>query len=80
MARKCKYTFRPDCEGLEGRQLLSQTIINLYSDKVLDDPGASTSNGAQIIQYHPNGQPNQQWNLISAGNGNVYIQNVFSQK
>ena len=54
MARKSKYTFRPDCEGLEGRQLMS-TITNVFNGKVLDDPGYSTSNGTQIILYHQNG-------------------------
>lgn len=39
MARKCKYTFRPDCEGLEGRQLLS-TINNVYNGKVLAESDA----------------------------------------
>ena len=64
MARKSKYTFRPDCEGLEGRQLMS-TITNVFNGKVLDDSGYSTSNGTQIILYHQNGETNQQWNFVS---------------
>ena len=37
MDRRCKHTFRPDCEGLEGRQLLSldiQLLQNLPSEKI----------------------------------------------
>jgi hypothetical protein len=37
---------QPNCEALEGRQLLSgYYVINTFSGKVLDDPGSSTSNG-----------------------------------
>ena len=80
MARTCKHTFRPDCEGLEGRQLLSYTITNVYSGKALDDPGGSTANGTQIIQYQLNGGLNQKWELIQLYNGNYVIFNDASGK
>ncbi len=39
-----------NCEALESRQLLSgYYIVNAASGKVLDDPGASTSNGPSSI-------------------------------
>jgi hypothetical protein len=46
MARTTKRKFGPNCEGLEGRQLLSTYyVVNASSGKVLDDPAFSTSNG-----------------------------------
>ena len=39
-------------------------IGNVFSGKVLDDPGFSTSNGTPIIQWDLNGGLNQQWYLI----------------
>jgi hypothetical protein len=63
MTHQRKYTFRPDCEGLEGRQLLSTYIRNRYSGKVLDDPAFSRRDGTDIIQYTYNGGLNQQWEL-----------------
>lgn len=43
-------------------------IINVNSGKALDVPGASTSDGTQIIQYTPNASAyNQQWSFISRG-------------
>jgi hypothetical protein len=64
MNRMHQRKYRPDCEGLEGRQLLSAYyIVNSSSGKVLDDPGFSTSNGAIIQQYQWNGGANQQWKL-----------------
>jgi Ricin-type beta-trefoil lectin domain-like len=80
MTHQRKYTFRPDCEGLEGRQLLSTSIENVYSGKVLDDKGASKSDGTAIIQYHWHGGLNQQWNLVPLPNGVYEIQNVYSGK
>jgi len=79
MARKCKHTFRPGCEDLEGRQLLL-TITNVYSGKVLDDTGFSTRNGTLIQQWQSNGGLNQQWNLVPLRDGNFEIQNVYSGK
>jgi hypothetical protein len=38
-------------------------IVNASSGMVLDDPGFSTSNGTQIIQYQFNLGANQQWEL-----------------
>ena len=53
-------------------------LINVASGKVLDDPGGSTSNGAQIDQWQLGGGANQRWDLVAVGNGNVYIQNEAS--
>jgi Ricin-type beta-trefoil lectin domain-like/Calpain family cysteine protease len=70
---------RLNCEALEGRQLLSgYYIVNEASGKVLDDPNFSKSNGADIDQWQLNGGADQQWNLVSQGNGKVAIVNASS--
>jgi hypothetical protein len=80
MARKHQRGFRPGCEGLEGRQLLSAYFVNAYSGKVLDDPGFSTSNQTRIQQYQFNGGTNQQWDVIPLSNGKYEIANKYSGK
>ncbi len=45
---------------------------------MLDDPGGSTTLGAQIDQWQLGGGANQRWDLVAVGNGNVYIQNEAS--
>ena len=65
MTHHRKHTFRPDCEGLEGRQLLSWAIVNVNSDKVLDVKGASKADGAPVIQYHWHAGYNQEWVFVS---------------
>jgi hypothetical protein len=40
-------------------------IINAFSNRVLDDPGFSTSNGTLIQQYQFNDGYNQWWGLTS---------------
>ena len=68
LTRVRRRNHRLNCEALESRQLLSgYYIINEYSGKVLDDPGASTSNGAVIDQWQLNGGTNQRWDLIPVG-------------
>ena len=68
-----------NCEALESRQLLAGFyIINDQSGKVLDDPGASSSNGAHIDQWQLNGGTNQRWDLVPMGNGNYAIENEAS--
>ena len=71
---------RLDCEALESRQLLAAYyIINEYSSKALDDPGASPSNFAVIDQWQLNGGTNQRWDLIPVGgNDYFYIRNEAS--
>ena len=80
MSRTCKHAFRPDCEAMEGRQLLSYIILNVASGKALDVPGGSTANGVPIIQYQPHQGLNQQWELIRLYNGNYLIVNDASGK
>jgi LysM repeat protein len=46
-------------------------IVSKHSGKVLDVQGASTDNGAEIIQYQPTGADNQLWQLVQAS-GNYY--------
>lgn len=55
-------------------------IVNRNSGKVLDVSGASTTDGAQIIQYTANGGANQQWQLVGVGNGYVKLVNRNSGK
>ena len=81
LTRARRRNHRLDCETLESRQLLSgYYIVNEYSGKVLDDPGASPNNGAVIDQWQLNGGANQQWDLISVGNGYYQIRNEASGK
>lgn len=53
-------------------------VTNASSNMVLDDPGASSSSGVQIIQWTPNGGSNQKWQFTASGNGYYRIQNVAS--
>ena len=80
MHRTCQHAFRPDCEAMEGRQLLSYFIHNVASGKALDVPGGSTANGVPIIQHQPHQGLNQQWELIRLSNGNYLIINDASGK
>jgi hypothetical protein len=51
---------QPNCEALEGRELLSAYyVINAYSGKVLDNPGFSTGNGTPMDQGQWYGGLNQ---------------------
>ena len=70
-----------DLRGPGGRQLLSgYYIVNASSGKGLDDPDFSTSNGAVIDQWQPNGGANQQWNLVPLSDGNDEVVNAYSGK
>ena len=84
MAGRCKHTFRPGCEDLEGRKLLSFSgtyyVFNNYSDKVLDDTNASTSDGNHMQQFHLNGNTAQQWSFVQLRDGNYLIVNQKSGK
>src|SRR5262249_52087259 len=55
-------------------------LFNENSGKVLDDPGSSTADGTQMIQWTDNQGANQQWQLHSVGSGYYQIINVSSGK
>jgi hypothetical protein len=79
MTRVRRRDHRPDCEALEGRQLLSgYYIVNEASGKVLDDPGASLNNFAVIDQWQLNGAFNQRWDLVQQPGGDYEIRNEAS--
>lgn len=56
-----------------GRVSYTGPIMNRHSDKGLDVTEQSTQNGAQIQQWSFADQPNQNWNVIDLGNGEVAI-------
>lgn len=56
-----------------GRVSYTGPIMNRHSDKGLDVVEQSTQNGAQIQQWSFADQPNQNWNVIDLGNGEVAI-------
>lgn len=53
-------------------------IVNAVSGKPIDVSGASTSDGAQIVESANNDGLDQQWSVDSAGNGYVNLVNVNS--
>jgi hypothetical protein len=54
-------------------------LVNANSGSVLDDPGASTSNGTDLDQWQADGGTNQQW--VATANGNFWtFTNVASGK
>jgi len=54
-------------------------IVNLHSGLALDDTNGSTSNGTIMQQWAlTSGNANQEWSLVSAGNGSDYIVNRHS--
>jgi hypothetical protein len=55
-------------------------INNRNSGKVMDVPGFSTANNAQIKQYTWNGGNNQQWTIQNLGRGEYRVVNVHSGK
>jgi len=50
-------------------------LVNRNSGLVMDVSGASTSAGANVIQWPNNGGFNQEWSLQPAGNGYYYLVN-----
>ena len=54
------------------------TITGQMSTLVLDDPGFSSSPGAQIIQWSLNGGSNQKWYFTANGSGYYTIRNGSS--
>lgn len=59
---------RPD-----GRVSYSGPIMNRHSEKGLDVTGGSAQDGANIQQWGYSDQPNQNWDVIDLGNGEVAI-------
>ena len=55
-------------------------IISRVTDKPIGVYGASTADGAQIVQWTDDDDPDQQWELVSAGNGYYNIIDVHSGK
>jgi glucosylceramidase len=53
-------------------------IVNRLSGKPIGVYGASTANGAQIVQWTHDGDPDQQWTLLDAGNGYYNLVDVNS--
>ncbi len=56
------------------------TIEAKHSGQVLDVSGSSTSNGANVVQYTPTGNPNQEWLVEHVGKGKYIISARHSQK
>ncbi|MGW6536914.1 RICIN domain-containing protein [Streptomyces sp. NPDC055051] len=42
-------------------------LVNVHSEKVLDNPGASTTAGEPLDQWTDTDAPNQWWKLVPAG-------------
>ena len=51
-------------------------LINASSGEVLDEPGGSTTLGANIDQYQITGSANQQWQILPLSNGSSAIVNT----
>lgn len=52
--------------------------MNVNSGKLLNVPGASTTQGTQLIQYHDDGNANSRWRLVDAGPNRVGIVSASS--
>ena len=59
---------------------LTYRLINRATGKPFGVSGASTNDGAQIIQWTDDADPDQQWTLANAGNGYDNIIDVNSGK
>src|SRR5690606_25505732 len=55
-------------------------IANANAAKMLDVPGASTSNGTNMKLWQPNGDNNQLWKIVDLNNGYFSIINKHSNK
>ncbi|PAU66269.1 hypothetical protein BZL41_02545 [Pseudomonas sp. PIC25] len=56
------------------------TIVNQGSGRIMEVDDGSTSNGANIQQWTPNGYKNQQFTVTDLGNGSWSIRPVHSNK
>lgn len=55
-------------------------LVNRNSGKVLDVNGASTADGARVIQWPWTGSTNQQWTIVANPDGSVRLRSVKSGK
>lgn len=55
-------------------------IVSRASGKPIGVSGASTADGAQIVQFTDDGDPDQRWRLVDAGSGYLNVINVNSGK
>ncbi|MDX3452618.1 RICIN domain-containing protein [Streptomyces sp. ME02-8801-2C] len=55
-------------------------VVNRKSGKVLDVNGASSADGAAVIQWPSTGGTNQQWKLLANTDGSYRLSNVRSGK
>jgi hypothetical protein len=57
------------------------SLVNVYNAKLLDMAIVQGNpDGAQVYAWHPNGQANQKWRLVSVGAGNFEIVNQQNGK
>jgi hypothetical protein len=56
------------------------TIVGENSGMCLDDPGSSTADGTDMVQWAVNGGNNQKWQLTNEGSNVVQLVNVASGK
>jgi hypothetical protein len=61
-----------------GDVVFSGGIVNRMSNKALDVQDRTTRTGADVQQWSYAGQPNQRWNVIDLGHGQVAIVSVGS--
>jgi cytochrome c len=64
-----------DGGGVAGR---TWTVAAVHSGKFVDVSGASTADGAQVVQWAATGGNNQKWQAVDAGSGTVYLKAVHS--
>ncbi len=57
---------------------LRNDIVSVSSAKVVDVAGVSTDPGGRVIQWSPNGGPNQQWRFLALNADTFVIQSVNS--
>ncbi|MFL6055484.1 MAG: RICIN domain-containing protein [Actinoallomurus sp.] len=62
------------------RAVFTATLINRHSDLCLSVDGASTGNGARVLQWTCGTQANQQWNLAATDGGYYRVLAVNSGK
>jgi hypothetical protein len=64
-------------DGIAGR---TWTVTATHSNRLMDVSGASTADGAQVVQWAATGGNNQKWQAVDAGNGAVSLRAVHSGK
>ncbi|MEU8184232.1 alpha-galactosidase [Micromonospora sp. NPDC049047] len=56
------------------------TVAARHSGKLLDVFNASTADGANVVQWGANGQPNQRWRFQETGDGYATVTSISSGK